>query len=80
MSDLEKTHPSLVIKIYKPEHVSELTYSARTMEELLKTVQKHTVDKQVLRKKIISLADEEGHEWCCGLTLEEFFKELGLEE
>jgi hypothetical protein len=36
------------------------------------------ISKQELKDRMQEIADEEGHETCCGLTLKEFQTELGL--
>jgi hypothetical protein len=52
MKDITETHPSLSIK--KHQHLGDETpfYTKWTMERLLEDIQKHTIDKAVLKEKI----------------------------
>ena len=54
MKPIEETHPSLSITEFINDE-SMVRYTMRTMERLLEDVQKHTVDKQVLKASIMEL-------------------------
>lgn len=84
MTDIEKTHPSIKLKIrtglYTLERDCDNTpvYSMWTMERLLEDIQKTTIDKQVLRD--VLLKEKSQLEDCDGIIVNKKHYEYGKEE
>jgi hypothetical protein len=77
MKPMSETHPSLELKLNLNN--KNPYYSTWTMEQLLKDVQQHTIDKAVLRNKI-SQCIENTDPFGEVINPYRLFEELGLEK
>jgi len=82
MKPIEETHPSIAIKEDTVVDRFDLYYTHWQVEELLKDVQKHTVDKAVLKKLMTEFYSPEyadNHSMDLDGFYEHLNKKLGLD-